>query len=641
MEINPAVTFKHDRSIMYAKRPKVLIVGAGLAGLTLGMLLHKAGIPFEIYERAAKVKPLGSAMYFSSTTANIFRQCGIYEEFVSLGKYVSSIKMYGANGYIVSRPLIYDLILRQIPEEHVHLGKKVLTMQQGGNGVLIRFSDGSEAEGDILVGADGAYSAVRQGMYEKLKKTNKLPASDSLPLPFSTVCLLGQTRPLSAEEFPDLTIDKSQFCNFIATDKMYTWSTSTTAQNTVCWAAILFLDEETSKDNDSFRNSEWGQEAAAAMCEQVKDFPVTSGGDKILTLQDLIDRSPKELISKVMLEEKVFKTWFDCRTVLIGDACHKFNPAGGVGAANAIHDAIALANGINGLPFHPVADEIEAAFRAYKKERIDWVEKAFDHSKVFRTMAGQSVSSKVTRYFVKNTPPWVMHKVERRQNTHRPQAAFLPPAEDKGIVRPAPQPSLSIKAPEETEESKATQIVNHSSSQSVPGRPKAPIIGAGLAGLTPGMHLHKAGIPFEIYERATIVKPLGGSDGDVQGGQGFPIIGGGNRKLKLKDLMDLAPNGQISKVMLEEKDFGAWYSGLTVLLNPVGGVGAANAMHDVIELACRINGLPLHSTVNDIEDAFKAYKSERIGWSAMVGLPRLSRTARFSDHGRPGEIFPQ
>ncbi|KAH7056119.1 hypothetical protein BKA57DRAFT_196861 [Linnemannia elongata] len=408
MEINPAVTFKHDRSIMYAKRPKVLIVGAGLAGLTLGMLLHKADIPFEIYERAAEIKPLGSAMYFNCTTANLFKQCGIYEEFLALGKYVSAIKMcnenrelefsvdfdghdelYGANGYIVSRPQIYDLLLRQIPKERVHLGKKVLSMDQGGNGVLIRFSDKSEAEGDILVGADGAYSAVRQGLYEKLKKTNKLPASDDLPLPFSTVRLVGQTRPLSPEEFPDLAIKNSQFRNFIATDKMYTWSTATTIQNTVCWGAILFLDEETSKDNDAFRNSEWGPEAAAAMCEQVMDFPIISGGDKILTLKDLIDRSPKEFISKVMLEEKVFKTWFNCRTVLIGDACHKFNPAGGVGAANAMHDAIALANRINGLPFHHIAEEIEDAFKAYKEERIDWVDKAFENSKAFRTMAGQ------------------------------------------------------------------------------------------------------------------------------------------------------------------------------------------------------------------------------------------------------------
>ena len=59
MEINPAVNFKHDRTVMYAKRPKVVIVGGGLGGLTLGMLLHKANIPFDIYERALEVRSLG------------------------------------------------------------------------------------------------------------------------------------------------------------------------------------------------------------------------------------------------------------------------------------------------------------------------------------------------------------------------------------------------------------------------------------------------------------------------------------------------------------------------------------------------------------------------------------------------------
>ena len=60
MEMNSDKALMHDRSVMFAKRPKVLIVGAGIGGLTLGMLLHKAKIPFEIYERAAVVKPIGN-----------------------------------------------------------------------------------------------------------------------------------------------------------------------------------------------------------------------------------------------------------------------------------------------------------------------------------------------------------------------------------------------------------------------------------------------------------------------------------------------------------------------------------------------------------------------------------------------------
>ncbi|KAK3817832.1 MAG: hypothetical protein J3R72DRAFT_480149 [Linnemannia gamsii] len=475
MEINPAITFKHDRSVMYAKRPKVLIVGAGLGGLTLGMLLHKANIPFEIYERATEVKPLGSAMYFNCTTANFFKQCGFYDELVSLGKTVSSIKMcnesrevefsldfenhekeFGADGYIVSRPQMYNLLLRQVPKERVHLGKKVLTMDQGGNGVLIRFCDGSEAEGDILVGADGAYSAVRQDMYAKLNKANKLQASDALPLPFSTVCLVAQTRPLTPDEFPDIALEKCQFRNTIGEDKMYSWTTLTTIQNTVCWGSIYFLEKETSKQNDAFRNSEWGSEAAAAMCEDVKNFPIFSGGGKIRTLQDLMDRTPKEQISKVMLEEKVFETWYSNRTVLIGDACHKFNPQGGVGATNVMHDAIVLANVINGLPFHPIADEIEAAFKAYRDERIQWVQEAFDSSKMQRTMIGQSMASKCSRFFAKHMPAWLFQRIQVRSSSYRPQVAFLPYVEDTGRVKPAPQPSLSVKAPVESEKTTTT-----------------------------------------------------------------------------------------------------------------------------------------------------------------------------------------
>lgn len=56
-----------------------------------------------------------------------------------------------------------------------------------------------------------------------------------------------------------------------------------------------------------------------AMCEEVKDFPIIGGGDKKLTLKDLMDLTPSGQFSKVMLEEKVFETWYSGRTVLVGD----------------------------------------------------------------------------------------------------------------------------------------------------------------------------------------------------------------------------------------------------------------------------------------------------------------------------------
>lgn len=52
------------------------------------------------------------------------------------------------------------------------------------------------------------------------------------------------------------------------------------------------------------------------MCKQIKDFPVPRNN---LTLGDLIDMTPKEYISKVMLEEKLFDTWYGGRMVLLGD----------------------------------------------------------------------------------------------------------------------------------------------------------------------------------------------------------------------------------------------------------------------------------------------------------------------------------
>jgi 2-polyprenyl-6-methoxyphenol hydroxylase-like FAD-dependent oxidoreductase len=125
---------------------------------------------------------------------------------------------------MVTRPQFYGLLQRHMPKEYVHVGKKIASMDQSDEGVVLRFTDGTEARGDILIGADGAYSAVREALYAKLKEANKLPPSDALPLPFSTICLVGQTLPITTKEFPDLKHSQCLFRRIIGTDKMYSVS---------------------------------------------------------------------------------------------------------------------------------------------------------------------------------------------------------------------------------------------------------------------------------------------------------------------------------------------------------------------------------------------------------------------------------
>ncbi|KAG0012507.1 hypothetical protein BGZ82_002576, partial [Podila clonocystis] len=292
-------------------KPKVLIVGAGIGGLFLGNLLHKANIPFEIYERAREVKPLGA------NVSTLFEQIGILEEFAKIGKPTIGLQTSGAEEYLITRPDLYDLLLRQVPQENIHMGKKVLSFEQNDLGVMIRCNDNETHHGDILVGADGAYSAVRQHLFKVLKGKNLLPPSDEGDLPFDWVCLVGQTEILDPEDFPYMKLPHSKLNSVLGTE--FSWVQATTIKNTVCWVVIQHLTSETVKQHDAFRNSEWGPEAAEAMCKQVRDFKIPGGKDGNLTMGDLIDKTPKHLISKVMLEEKVFDTWHGGRTVLLGD----------------------------------------------------------------------------------------------------------------------------------------------------------------------------------------------------------------------------------------------------------------------------------------------------------------------------------
>ncbi|KAF9358948.1 hypothetical protein BGX26_000554 [Mortierella sp. AD094] len=439
--------------------PKVLISGAGIGGLFLAIVLEKAGIPYHIYERAPFIKPLGkvhsipgAVMALNANILPVFDQLGLLESLAKISLVSSSMQLYKENlkligaidfsgfkektGYdffVFNRPDLYDLLISQVPAEKISFNKKVVWLLQNAEGVMIRTSDNETHHGDILVGADGAYSAVRQNLYKSLTKKNELPACDAENLKVAHICMVGTTNALDPEVYPELKEGYSRSSTIIGRAKAHTWITTTLSNNRISYIVTQQLDDKSAKEA-SFRNSEWSPESNTKMIKEIYNFPIKNGSDgnggRLRTLGDLIDATRAELISKVFIEEKLFETWYGGRTVLIGDACHKMQPSGGQGAVNAMEDAVILANCLYDISDgkRPVTlERITEAFRDYREQRYTHAKFQVENSQgLAKILAGQKLGERLARTFMYNLPKWIISHSYLKQAGYRPQVMFIP-----------------------------------------------------------------------------------------------------------------------------------------------------------------------------------------------------------------------
>ena len=91
---------------------------------------------------------------------------------------------------------------------------------------MIQCSDNSSYLGDILVGADGAYSAVRQSLYRQLNEKKELPFKDTQGLKIGYMTMVGTTEPLEEDAYEELKDDFTRFNFVIGKGKPYTVSFS-------------------------------------------------------------------------------------------------------------------------------------------------------------------------------------------------------------------------------------------------------------------------------------------------------------------------------------------------------------------------------------------------------------------------------
>jgi len=109
-------------------------------------------------------------------------------------------------------------MLKQIPPEKISLGKKVLRIENKDNKVIIHCSDNTFHEGDILVGADGAYSSVRQSLYRDLDSQGLLPKSDLEQMSIGFVGMVGATSPKNPEKYPQMKDNNSHYSQVLGPD---------------------------------------------------------------------------------------------------------------------------------------------------------------------------------------------------------------------------------------------------------------------------------------------------------------------------------------------------------------------------------------------------------------------------------------
>jgi len=170
-------------------KPHVLIVGAGIGGLTAGLALMRKGFTVDIFDQTAELKELGAGIQIAPNSSRVLRELGLGGDLGRIGIEANiidlrlwntgerwkmmehgakTIERYGSPHYTIHRAdlqeALRDAVLRADPT-CLHLGARCIGLTQSSKSVVLALEHGERVEGDAVIGADGIHSAVRQALF--------------------------------------------------------------------------------------------------------------------------------------------------------------------------------------------------------------------------------------------------------------------------------------------------------------------------------------------------------------------------------------------------------------------------------------------------------------------------------------------
>jgi salicylate hydroxylase len=163
---------------------RVVIIGGGIGGLTAARALLRRGLEVHVYESSPELKEIGAGVALGPNAMKALRSLDLEEPVRAIGYQAPSqflrtwkgrlisktdatqaAQRFGANGCTIHRADLLDVLARSVPGDLVTLSARCESVTTGDTAAAARFTDGTEVEADVIVGADGIHSAVRASLF--------------------------------------------------------------------------------------------------------------------------------------------------------------------------------------------------------------------------------------------------------------------------------------------------------------------------------------------------------------------------------------------------------------------------------------------------------------------------------------------
>ncbi|KAM0190400.1 hypothetical protein ACHAPI_009389 [Fusarium lateritium] len=328
--------------------PKVAIIGAGLSGLALALALHQQGIETITYEQQSAPLDIGGAIMLSPNALRALDKLGVYERMVPRSykfqdsnflsqdsKLVDVFEFgnetkYGYSGIRVYRFELIKILLDLVRETGVKVeyGRKFdQIVNETGESVTWRFTDGSEESASLLVGADGIHSRVRSSLHPDVapKFTNMIGVTAAVPT--------AQLKMENNEHHLPATFMHDKRGAFVIAPQLVDGS------EVLIGKQKMFVGEDPGRDAWKAMSSDksW---CVDFLREGAEDFPAVVSNATSEISPDKVNLWPFYVLPKL-------DTWASTdkhgRVVILGDAAHAIPPTAGQGVNQAFEDVYTFA----------------------------------------------------------------------------------------------------------------------------------------------------------------------------------------------------------------------------------------------------------------------------------------------------------